>query len=263
MGVLNVTPDSFSDGGLFLDKSLAIERGLRLVSEGADLVDVGGESTRPGAESVPEEEELRRVLPVVVGLVAQGVTVSIDTSKPVVAREAVAAGAVVVNDVTGLRDAGMRAVVAGAYCNVCVMHLRGNPRTMQAQAMYADVLSEVRHELLLSLAECEADGIAPGRLWIDPGLGFAKNVQQNLELLRRLPELVALGYPVLVGASRKSFLGKVLGSEEAPLPVGERLEGTLAAHMIAQIHGAKVLRAHDVLASRRTIDFVAAVSDVR
>lgn len=259
MGVLNVTPDSFSDGGRYLDPLRAVDRALQMVSEGADLVDVGGESTRPGADAVPVDEELRRVVPVVEALVGRGIAVSIDTSKPEVARVALAAGAVVLNDVTGLRDPAMRAVAAASACSVCAMHMRGNPRTMQAQAVYRDVVVEVRDELLAAVARCVADGIARERIWIDPGLGFSKNVAQNLELLRRLPELVATGYPVMVGASRKSFIGKVLGSEAAPLPVGERLEGTLAVHVLAQAYGARILRVHDVPAARRAMDMASAV----
>lgn len=259
MGVLNVTPDSFSDGGRYLDRERAVERALEMVDQGADLVDVGGESTRPGAEPVDADEELRRVLPVVEALAARGVAVSIDTSKPEVARETLAAGAAVLNDVTGLRDPAMREAAVEAGCTVCAMHMRGDPRTMQSQAVYADVVVEVRDELLASVARCERDGIARERIWIDPGIGFSKNVAQNLELLHRLPEVVATGYPVLVGASRKSFLGKVLGSESHPAPVAERVEGTLAAHVVAQMHGARVLRVHDVLEGRRALEVTAAI----
>lgn len=259
MGVLNVTPDSFSDGGRYLDRQRAVDRALRMVEQGADLVDVGGESTRPGAAAVPFEEEQRRVLPVVEALVARGVAVSIDTSKPELARLALAAGAAVLNDVTGLRDPRMRAIAAEGTCSVCAMHMRGDPRTMQAHTDYADVVSEVRGELLAAVARCESDGIAAERIWIDPGIGFSKDAAQNLKLLRYLPELVATGYPVLVGASRKSFLGKVLGSNSVPLPVEERLEGTLAAHVIAQVHGARILRVHDVLEGRRALDVAAAI----
>lgn len=259
MGVLNVTPDSFSDGGEFLDAKRAIARGLEMVEQGADLVDVGGESTRPGAESVHEADELRRVLPVVRALVEAGVPVSIDTSKPGVASEALAAGAVVLNDVTGLRDPAMRSVAARSVCTVCAMHMRGDPRTMQSQTVYGDVVREVREALLQAAAACEADGIDRERIWLDPGLGFSKNVAQNLELLRRLPELVDTGYPVLVGASRKSFIGKVLGTESDPLGVENRVEGTLAAHVLAQAHGARILRAHDVLEARRALDVAAAI----
>ncbi|MCO5297665.1 MAG: dihydropteroate synthase [Fimbriimonadaceae bacterium] len=259
MGVLNVTPDSFSDGGRYLDRQHAVEHALQMVEEGADLVDVGGESTRPGAAEVRAEEEGRRVLPVVEALVARGVSVSIDTSKAEIARQALGAGAVVLNDVTGLRDPAMRAVAADSSCTVCAMHMRGDPRTMQSHTVYADVVAEVKAELMASVERCGRDGIARERIWIDPGIGFSKNVAQNLELLRRLPELVATGYPVLVGASRKSFLGKVLGTEDDPLSVEERIEGTLAAHTIAQVNGAKVLRVHDVLQAHRALTVAAAI----
>lgn len=260
MGVLNVTPDSFSDGGQFLAHQAAIEHGLRLKEEGADLVDVGGESTRPGAEPVSAKEELRRVLPVVEALVVQGVMVSIDTQKPEVAQQACQAGVGVVNDVGGLRDSAMRKVCSDAGCTVCIMHMRGEPRTMQREPSYGDVVADVRDWLLAQAQRAEAEGIPGDRIWLDPGIGFGKTVAHNLELLRRLNELVASGYPTLVGVSRKSFIGKLLGSEAAPLPVGERLEGTLAFQAWAQTQGARIIRAHDVLASRRVIDSLAALA---
>ena len=259
MGVLNVTPDSFSDGGQFLDAKRAIARALEMVDQGADLVDVGGESTRPSADAVSAAEELTRVLPVVSSLADQGVAVSIDTSKPEVALAALAAGAVVLNDVTGMRNPAMRAVAAASDCTVCAMHMRGDPRSMQTLTEYGDVVVEALAELMESVRLCEADGISRARIWIDPGLGFSKNVAQNLDLIRRLPEWVATGYPVLVGASRKSFIGKVLGSDSSPLPTSDRLEGTLAAHVLAQAGGARVLRVHDVLESRRALDMATAI----
>lgn len=259
MGVLNVTPDSFSDGGKFLDAKSAIAHGVRMMDEGADLVDVGGESTRPGSEGVAHEEELRRVLPVVEGLRARDVPVSIDTSKPEVAVRALAAGADVLNDVTGLRNPEMRRICAESNCSVCVMHMRGDPRTMQSNPCYGDVVGEVLAFLLEQARMAERDGVARERIWIDPGIGFGKTVRHNLEILGRLSEFVRVGYPVLIGVSRKSFLGKLLGSEEKPLPVEERLEGTLACQAWAQIRGVSVIRAHDVRDSRRVIDTLAAI----
>ena len=251
MGVLNVTPDSFSDGGQFLDSSLAIGHGRQMVAEGADLIDVGGESTRPGAEAVPEDEELRRVLPVVEHLAAGGLAVSIDTSKPAVARECLQAGASVVNDVMALRSSEMATVCADAACTVCLMHMLGDPRTMQVEPRYKDVVDDVAEFLTEAIARAEQPGVDPERIWIDPGIGFGKTVQHNLELLDRLEEIVAIGYPVLIGVSRKSFIGKLLGSEADPAPVGERLEGSLAAQVLAVANGARILRVHDVAESVR------------
>lgn len=260
MGVLNVTPDSFSDGGRFLAHRAAIEHGLRLAEEGADLIDVGGESTRPGAEPVALQEELRRVLPVVEALVARGVAVSIDTQKPEVAQAACQAGAVVVNDVGGLREPEMRRVCSEAGCTVCIMHMQGDPRTMQREPNYDDVVTDVGEWLIAQARLAESEGVKRERIWIDPGIGFGKTVAHNLELLRRIGELAVTGYPVLIGVSRKSFIGKVLGTNEAPLPIEERLEGTLAFQAWAQMQGVRILRSHDILASRRVIDSLTAIS---
>lgn len=259
MGILNVTPDSFSDGGRHFGREEAVGWGLKLFEEGADLVDVGGESTRPGAEPVPVDEELRRVVPVVRELARRGVPVSIDTMKPEVARAALGEGAFLVNDVGGLRLPEMARACAEAQCFVCVMHMWGEPRTMQADPRYADVVSEVALYLKSQAEAAQAAGIAKERIWIDPGFGFGKTVAHNLELARRFEELVRLGYPVLAGVSRKSFIGKALGSEAAPLPVGERLVGTLAVQSVLQMKGARVIRAHDVKESRQTIEMVAAI----
>lgn len=261
MGVLNVTPDSFSDGGQFLDPQPAIRHGLRMMAEGADLVDVGGESTRPGAEPVPEAVEIDRVLPVVRALVAQGVPVSIDTMKPAVAHAALQAGAVVLNDVTALTDPDMVAVAREAEVSVCLMHLKGTPQTMQANPHYDDVVKEVALFLVNRARAVEAAGVDPSLIWIDPGIGFGKTTAHNLTLLADLPRLVALGYPVLVGASRKSFLGRLLGSEADPLPVREREEATLAIHTLAQAAGTRILRTHDPLAGSRALRAAAAVLD--
>jgi dihydropteroate synthase len=258
MGILNVTPDSFSDGGSYFEFDRAVARGLQMVEEGADIVDVGGESTRPGAEEVPEEEEIRRVLPVVSALSQLKVKVSIDTTKPKVAQEALAAGAFLLNDVTGLRNPAMRRVCVETGCQVCIMHMQGEPRTMQVSPSYENVVKDVKGFLVSSAQRTELAGVARDRIWLDPGIGFGKTPEHNLALLRALPELVAAGYPVLIGVSRKSFIGKVLGSEGVPLPAEERLEGTLALQAAAQLAGAKVIRAHDVWASRRVINMLSA-----
>jgi len=243
MGVLNVTPDSFSDGGSFLEPDAAVRRGVQMAREGADLIDVGGESTRPGAPEVPLEEELRRVLPVLRRLRdAVRVPLSIDTSKAEVAHQAVQAGASVVNDVTALRgDASMAAVVAQSRAAVILMHMRGSPRTMQQSPRYHDVVGEVEAFLLAAAERAEGAGIERSRILVDPGLGFGKTVGHNLALLRALPRLVARGFPVVVGPSRKSFIGTTLGAE-----VGERLAGTVACVAFARRCGAQVVRVHDV-----------------
>jgi len=258
MGILNVTPDSFSDGGRYDSTATAIEAGLRMVDEGADLIDVGGESTRPGAESVSVAEELRRTIAVVEGLAARGVVVSIDTSKPEVALQAVLAGASVVNDITGLASPEMVDVCAAAQCIVCIMHMQGEPRTMQENPTYADVVSEVRDSLFQRTAELAKRGIDFGRMWVDPGIGFGKTADHNIKLIANLDEFVAFGFPVLVGVSRKSFIGRI-GGRGVVLPVEERLPGTIAAQAMAQQRGARIIRAHDVKESRQTIEIVAAI----
>jgi dihydropteroate synthase len=242
MGVVNVTPDSFSDGGLFLERGAAVEHGLALAAEGAAILDVGGESTRPGAEPVAAAEELRRVLPVVERLAAARRRVSIDTTKAAVARAALAAGATVVNDVSALRfDPELAGTVADAGAECCLMHMLGQPRTMQRDPRYDDVVSEVARFLEQRLAFAVAHGIAEERIWLDPGIGFGKTVAHNLELLRRLDEIVAIGRPVVVGTSRKSFLGKLTGRSET-----ERLPGTIATNVLALERGASIFRVHDV-----------------
>jgi dihydropteroate synthase len=242
MGVVNVTPDSFSDGGLYLDPDRAIEHGYKLARDGAAILDVGGESTRPGAEEVPEAEELRRVVPVVQGLANAGAEVSIDTSKRAVAAAALDAGATIVNDVTALRgDPGMAALCAERGATVVLMHMRGTPRTMQRDPVYGDVVAEVRDFLAERLQAALAAGIEEGRVWLDPGIGFGKTDAHNMELLRRLPELAELGRPLVVGTSRKSFIGRIDGSA-----AGERLGGTIASSVLAAVRGADVLRVHDV-----------------
>jgi dihydropteroate synthase len=247
MGVVNVTPDSFSDGGLFLEADAAVEHGRRLSGEGAAILDVGGESTRPGAEPVAEDEELSRVLPVVERLAADAgapdVRISIDTTKSAVARAALDAGAEIVNDVSAFRfDPGLAGVVAEAGADCCLMHMLGEPRTMQQDPHYDDVVSEVKAFLEERLAFAASEGIAEKRVWLDPGIGFGKTIEHNLELLRRLDEIVAIGRPVVIGTSRKSFLGKLVGGRDE----GERLPGTIATNVLALERGATVFRVHDV-----------------
>jgi dihydropteroate synthase len=258
MGVLNVTPDTFSDGGRFLDPGAAVEQALRLAEEGADLLDVGGESTRPGGAPVPAEEERRRVLPVLERLAARGfaVPVSVDTSKAEVARAAVAAGAALVNDVRGLADPEMARAVAEAGVPVVIMHMRGTPADMQSRASYRDVVAEVKAELAAALARAAAAGVPAERTILDPGLGFAKTADHSLRLLSRLGDLAALGRPLLVGPSRKSFIGHVTGA-----PVGDRVPGTLAAVAAAVLGGAAFLRVHDVAAARQAARVAAAIRD--
>jgi dihydropteroate synthase len=247
MGIVNVTPDSFSDGGAFLDAERAIEHGLRLVAEGADLLDVGGESTRPGAAVVPADEELRRVLPVVAGLVERtDVPVSIDTSKASVARACLDAGAVVVNDVTGLEgDPAMPAVCATAGCAVIAMHTQGNPRTMQDDPTYEDCVAEIAGYLAGRVEALVAAGIDAERICLDPGIGFGKKAAHNLEILSSIDRLRALGRPVLIGHSRKRFLSKVLGRE-----VEERTAGTLGVAIALAAQHCDLIRVHDVRATR-------------
>jgi dihydropteroate synthase len=255
MGVVNVTPDSFSDGGLYLDPEAAIAHGRQLVAAGAEILDVGGESTRPGAEAVSEEEELRRVIPVIQGLVATDADVSVDTSKAAVAAAALDAGAEIVNDVTALRgDPGMAALCAERGATVVLMHMRGKPRTMQDDPHYEDVVAEVKAFLAERLEAAVAAGIAEERVWLDPGIGFGKTLAHNMELLRRLGELRDLGRPLVIGTSRKSFIGKVDGSA-----ADERLGGTIASSVLAAAEGAEVLRVHDVAEVRQALAVATAI----
>ncbi len=257
MGVINVTPDSFSDGGAFLDSASAIDHGRALVRQGAEILDVGGESTRPGAEPVPAGEEMRRVVPVVAALADAGAQLSVDTSKEEVARAALDAGATYVNDVTAFRAApGIAALVAERAADCCLMHMLGEPRTMQESPRYGDVVDDVKAFLSERLAFAVAEGIAEERISLDPGIGFGKTMAHNLELLRRLDELTALGRPIVVGTSRKSFLGKLTGRE-----VDERLPGTLATNVLALARGARVFRVHDVGAVHDALTVAAAVLD--
>jgi len=252
MGILNVTPDSFSDGGDYFDREAALDRALQMVEEGADLLDVGGESTRPGAPPVSREEEERRVVPVIEHLAHRvGVPISVDTYKAAVARRAVEAGAALVNDVSGLRmDPAMARAVADLGAGLVVMHMRGDPRTMQSDTRYTDLVGEIFRALEESVDRAVEAGVPRDRVWVDPGIGFGKSAEQNLVLLRRLGEFRSLGCPVLVGASRKSFIGRTLGIEDPK----DRLGGSLAAAVVAVWNGARILRVHDVRATRRAAD---------
>ncbi len=245
MGVVNVTPDSFSDGGLWLDPVAAIAHGAELHAEGAAILDVGGESTRPGAEPVSELDERHRVIPVIEGLrgAVPDARISIDTSKLAVARAALAAGATYVNDVTAFRhDPGIAALVAETGCDCCLMHMQGEPRTMQAEPRYEDVVGEVAAFLEQRAAFAVAEGVAPERIQLDPGIGFGKTLDHNLTLLRRLDELAALGFPLVIGVSRKRFLGTITGRELA----SDRVAASVAANVLAFERGASVFRVHDV-----------------
>jgi dihydropteroate synthase len=255
MGVVNVTPDSFSDGGLYLESGAAVAHGEKLARDGAEILDVGGESTRPGAEPVSAEEEMRRVLPVVEGLAAAGHEISVDTSKRVVAEAALDAGAAIVNDVTALRgDPEMAALCADRGPTVVLMHMAGESRTMQDNPRYEDVVDEVKAFLAARLRAAVDAGIAEERVWLDPGIGFGKTAAHNHELLRRLPELRELGRPLVVGTSRKRFLSQA----DASGP-GERLGGTIASSVLAAAEGVDVLRVHDIAEVAQALAVAAAV----
>ncbi|WP_327235199.1 dihydropteroate synthase [Streptomyces sp. NBC_01317] len=262
MGVVNVTPDSFSDGGRWFDTTAAVKRGLDLVAAGADLVDVGGESTRPGATRVDEDEELRRVVPVVRGLASEGVTVSVDTMRASVAARAVEAGAALVNDVSGgLGDPDMVPVVAAAGVPFVVMHWRGFSQEMNRLAVYGDVVAEVVAELRDRMDAVITGGVAPERIVIDPGLGFAKRAEHDLALVAHQAELRTLGRPLLIAASRKRFLGHVLATEGAPPPARERDAATAAISAIAAHQGAWAVRVHEVRATADAVRVARAVED--
>lgn len=259
MGILNVTPDSFSDGGRYAAPEAAIAHGLRLLAEGADVLDIGGESTRPGAEAVSAEEESRRVLPVIEALAQQTrLPLSIDTSKAAVAAAALQAGASIVNDVTALGDPAMAEVVSRAKAEVILMHMQGQPRTMQRAPRYRDVVREVAASLSQAARRAKQAGIARARIWLDPGIGFGKTPTHNLQLMAHLSELTRLGYPLLLGASRKSFLGRILGAETA-----DRLPGSLACVAEAWSQGVRMVRVHDVAATVQFIRLLEALDTAR
>jgi dihydropteroate synthase len=265
MGVVNVTPDSFSDGGSFLETDAAVEHGLELVGEGAEILDIGGESTRPGAAPVPAEQELRRVIPVIEGLTGSLPThprISIDTSKAAVAAAALGAGASMVNDVSAFRvDPAMAGLVADSGAECCLMHMLGEPRTMQRDPRYGDVVDEVKAFLEERLGFAVAEGVREDRIMLDPGIGFGKTAAHNLELIDRLDELVELGRPIVIGTSRKSFLGRIAaraaGLAEPP-DARHRLAGTIATNVLALERGASVFRVHDVAPLREALTVAAA-----
>jgi len=254
MGVLNVTPDSFSDGGRFCDPDEAIEHAKTLAGQGADIIDIGGESTRPGADPVSSDEELGRVLPVIEGLRDLQVPVSIDTRKPEVAARAVGAGAGMVNLVGGLRSDEMAELVAEMGVPVVLMHMQGEPASMQDDPSYRDVMDDIVDDLASQMERAAASGVDAGNIIVDPGIGFGKSVDHNLAILKRLGELRILGAPIILGASRKSFIGKLTGAE-----VGDRLEGSLAAAVLATVEGADILRVHDVAETKRALAVADAV----
>lgn len=264
MGVLNITGDSFSDGGRFTDAAEVVAAGKAMWAEGADLVDVGGESTRPGSTGVSLAEELDRVVPVVAGLVAAAVAVSVDTSKPAVAAAALDAGAEVVNDITALAHPDMAAVCAQSGAGVVLVHMQGTPETMQLDPRYHDVVTEVERFLLSRAEAAAAAGIEPDRICLDPGIGFGKRIEHNLELLAGLGRLVASGYPVLVGTSRKGFLGEILSAAGHPAPAAQRDQATHATTALAVAAGAAAVRVHDVagaLQAARTADAIVRRTD--
>jgi len=257
MGIVNVTPDSFSDGGRFVDPERAVAHGRRLVEEGADWLDVGGESTRPGARPIDAAEEIARVVPVIAGLRAAcpAVGISIDTSKAAVAAAAIEAGATLVNDVTAFGDPEMAALCAAGGVQVVLMHMRGTPRTMQVDTTYDDLVGEVERFLAQRLEHGAEQGIRSDRMLVDPGLGFGKAPLDNLALIRAVPRLAALGHRVVIGASRKSFIGRLTGVSDP----SERVFGSVGAALAAAAHGADVLRVHDVAATRQALDVFLAV----
>jgi dihydropteroate synthase len=255
MGIVNVTPDSFSDGGEWFEREAAITHARVLVDEGAAILDVGGESTRPYSDPVPEDEERARVVPVIEALTDTGAQLSVDTMKLAVARDALAAGATYVNDVTAFRhDPALAGLVAEHGCDCCLMHMLGDPRTMQVDPRYDDVVSEIKAFLEERAAFAVAEGVAEERIHVDPGIGFGKTVDHNLELLRRLDEIVALGFTVVVGTSRKAFLGRLTGREDPH----DRVAGTVATNVLALERGATVFRVHDVAATADALAVAAA-----
>lgn len=255
MGVINITPDSFSDGGLYASTERALAHADRMIEEGVDWLDVGGESTRPGSANVSKEEELRRIIPVVEALASRKVPVSVDTSKPEVMGAAIAAGAAMINDICALQAPGALEAVSDGGVAVCLMHMQGNPRIMQNNPQYRDVVMEVKDFLRVRLEAAQAAGLTKDRLVIDPGFGFGKNQDHNIQLLRHLDRFLDLGVPIMVGLSRKSMLGKITGNT-----VGERIHASVAAALIAVAKGASIVRVHDVKATRDALAVYNAVN---
>lgn len=261
MGILNVTPDSFSDGGRFDRRQTALAHARTMVEQGADLIDVGGESTRPGAEPVPVDAELERVVPVIEAIRAElDVAVSIDTMKPAVMRGAVAAGATMINDVNGLQAEGALEAAVELAVPTCVMHMQGEPRTMQAEPRYEDVTEDLLRYFRAQIARCLEAGMAPGNLVLDPGFGFGKTLAHNLQLLDELPRFATLGYPLLIGVSRKSMLGAILERDGRPRPADQRVAASVAAALLAAERGGNLLRVHDVA---ETVDAVRVLAALR
>ncbi len=264
MGILNVTPDSFSDGGRLRSAEVAIAKGMQLVEQGADILDVGGESTRPGAAPVPRDEELRRAIPVVAGLARQGAIVSIDTRHAEVMAAALDAGARIVNDVSGLtHDAAALPLLVRRDCAIVLMHMLGTPQDMNSRAVYGDVTGEVASWLSARVAACQAAGIDRARLALDPGLGFAKKAEHSLALLREVERLLALGLPLLVGASRKSFIGRLTARDGAMPAPDDRLAGSLAVALLMAQHGVRLLRVHDVAQTAQALKMLSLLDPVR
>jgi dihydropteroate synthase len=260
MGILNVTPDSFYDGGRYSDRSRAREQALRMAEEGADILDIGGESTRPGAEMVSPEEEIQRVVPLIESLAGKiSIPISIDTYKAKVARASLAAGAQMVNDISGLTfDPELVSVAAESGVPVVLMHTLGRPQVMQENPVYRDLIREIKEFLAGAIQKAERGGVRPENIIVDPGIGFGKTVEHNLEIIKRLADFQDLGKPVMIGPSRKSFLGRILDE-----PAGERLEGTLAAVAIAAWNGAEIIRVHDVRETRKVVRIVTAIKYVK
>ena len=248
MGILNVTPDSFSDAGKYFSCGSAVDHALKMIEDGADVIDVGGESTRPGAESVSIDEELGRVIPVIKELAKTGTPISIDSYKPDVAKKALAAGAAMINDINGLRSEGMAELAAKYDTPVCIMHMQGTPRDMQKNPAYADVVKDIKHFLKKQAEYAIKKGVKKDRILIDPGIGFGKTTEHNIQIIKNIGEFKKLGYPVLIGPSRKSFIGNILN-----IPVEERLAGTIAASTICAINGADMLRVHDVKGVKQAV----------
>jgi dihydropteroate synthase len=260
MGVLNVTPDSFSDGGLYLEPQRAIEHGLRMAEEGADIIDVGGESSRPGSDPLPLDEELKRVIPVIEGLASRlEIPLSVDTYKSQVAERAIEAGAQMINDISGLRfDPQVPAVAARFDTPLIIMHIKGSPKTMQQNPSYEDLMGEIIAYLREGIEKAERGGVDPHQVIVDPGIGFGKRVQDNLVIINRLDELNTLGRPLLIGTSRKSFIGALLGAE-----VHQRGVGTLATVAVSVLKGAHIVRVHDVAPMKQAVDMVDAIINAR
>ena len=259
MGILNVTPDSFYDGGKYNKTELAIKHAEEMIEEGADIIDIGGESTRPGAEPISIEEEKKRVLPVISELRKRNkdIKISVDTYKSEVAEEAIDMGATIVNDVSGLQfDKNMPEVISKKNVSVIIMHIKGTPRDMQINPTYEDVVKEIKEFLKERIEYATENGINKRNIFIDPGIGFGKTTEHNLEILKRLKEFKELGFPVVLGTSRKSFIGRILGTEENPIPPEERLEGSIATYVWAVIQGVDILRVHDVKQTKMALKVI-------